>query len=425
MKSYGILIMTLLSLAACAKGSSGTNNTNNINNSNNINNANNTNNVNNTNNCTNQCAIGEGRCDGTKPQTCGDDGMGCLIYVSGTDCALSSQICEMSGQTPLCVDTCTDQCTLGESSCDGNILHTCVNGPNGCTVDEAGDDCAATGRSCTPSGTTASCTCNDTCTEDVCNGTVPENCTADTYGCFAPITATDCAASGQICSLNAGVASCACDDQCTLNEEQCDGTMIQQCLENAGGCLDWADVTDCAGSGLGCSVAAGVASCTSSAILLDEGFTTWVGSAPTGWTVSDGADVGYTWVQCTTCSQLSDFTIHTGAVAFIDSDDFIDFDDSLISPALDCSGRTTITLEFDHSFKTYTSDYGHVDVSTNGGSTWTNEVFLINSVSIFNSHETIDISSIAAGSSNVKIRFRYVAYFDYHWLIDNVRVTAL
>jgi hypothetical protein len=110
--------------------------------------------------------------------------------------------------------------------------------------------------------------------------------------------------------------------------------------------------------------------------------------------------------------------------AIADSDWVCDvMDTELITPSLDLTGLSRASLRFDHKFVYYSGggdESGRVDISLDGGSTWTNLATyqgqdLVGQV-------VLDISS-AAGQSNVKIRFHYAnADCDWFWAVDNVRV---
>jgi len=413
MKPSGILgcLVVAFVFSACAGGAKGTNNTNN---------------TKNINNCTDQCAAGESFCDGTVVMTCQTQTAGCLGFSTTTDCATSQLMCQVVSGTASCVASCNDLCVADETRCDGTELEQCTADGNGCLSFVLVEDCASTSRTCEPTPVPG-CACAGECTADACNGDVISSCSADAQGCMHPVTGTDCAAQGKVCELNAGVASCVCSGGCTIGAQQCNGTIIQSCVDSGSGCGIWQSGTDCAGASQQCRLNGAIAECftpSGPVTLLFEEFNTWSSGSPVGWTVTDGGDTGYTWVQCNGCSyeNLAYFSIKTGAIALIDSDYFYAFDDLMASPTLDCSAYTTVTLEFDHYLKLYTDDWGQVDISLNGGGSWT--TVRTWNVNTFNIHENINISSWAAGQANVKIRFRYVANFDWCWMVDNVRVTA-
>ncbi|MBU1219992.1 hypothetical protein KKF34_20085 [Myxococcota bacterium] len=430
-KTRIISLVSCLFMLSCAEGntSNNSNNINNSNNSNNINNTNNTNinNTNNTNNtnCTNECNIGTSYCEGAVVTTCQTGISGCLEWIAGTDCAESSMVCILNGGNAECSVNCQDQCTEGATVCQDSVLRVCETQASGCLDFSDSEDCADSLRICGDVGGVAACMCNDSCTEGICNGTSSSDCVADSWGCYHLDTAIDCALTNQICQVNGLNADCVCDDQCTSGTSQCSGTVIQTCTADGNGCLDWSSGTDCASTSQICTLNGSTAECTTPTgpvTLLSENFDgTWV---PTGWSVYDGADIG-TWVKCTStsCEGYDLFTLKSNGVAYVNSDDFADFEEGLSSPTFNCTGYSTVTLEFDHYFKYYQDALGRIDISTNGGSTWTTGIRQWSS-NTYNVHETIDISSYAANQANVKIRFYYIAYFDWYWIVDNVTVTA-
>ncbi len=96
---------------------------------------------------------------------------------------------------------------------------------------------------------------------------------------------------------------------------------------------------------------------------------------------------------------------------------------AIINQTLDCSNYDIVTIEFDNDFRILDAqDEAHVEVSTDGGSSWIG-VWEIIGVSVRNTHELINISSLAAGNSNVKIRLRSVQPgWDWWWVLDNIIV---
>jgi hypothetical protein len=89
---------------------------------------------------------------------------------------------------------------------------------------------------------------------------------------------------------------------------------------------------------------------------------------------------------------------------------------------LDFTGETALTLEFGQHYRTYL-DERYVDVSNDGGTTWT--TFTVTDGSegggtVVSGTQSIDISSVAGNSANVKIRFHYVGAWGWHWAIDDI-----
>jgi cysteine-rich repeat protein len=153
-------------------------------------------------------------------------------------------------------------------------------------------------------------------------------------------------------------------------------------------------------------------------LIYSEDFSTW---PPPAMSIVDGGDGGTTWEQC--ASGTCQFTSFDGPFAMIDSDAAgfgAVFDDSMITPVLDFTGYTKVTLYFDHYYEDYSgNDSAEVAISTDGATftpvmTWT---------SYDESSVEIDLSDYA-GESTVNISFRYVSGYDYYWLIDSIKVLA-
>lgn len=160
-------------------------------------------------------------------------------------------------------------------------------------------------------------------------------------------------------------------------------------------------------------------------LVLNEPFSQGI---PLSWEVIDHTGNG-AWTTNDDCDRESDFgplDPIQAPFAIIDSDclGLVDIDTELRTPGLDLSGFSTVLLHFDHLYVYYEQEIGDVDVSTDGGSTWIN-VLRFQGMDIGPETRTVDISSLAAGQANVRIRFHYYdANYDYFWIVDNVRVEA-
>jgi len=141
---------------------------------------------------------------------------------------------------------------------------------------------------------------------------------------------------------------------------------------------------------------------------------------PAGWTV-ESYGPGTDWVQG---------TAHDGGSAFCDEVVDLEHDEWLITPTIDCTGKTDVHLTFWHDFYDSSSSgdsFGEIYGSTDNGATWTQ---LIANYTEYADNEIADkdfnISTWAAGESQVKIRYRFystnltTAYDD--WAIDDVWV---
>ncbi|MCX8015302.1 MAG: hypothetical protein N2748_04710, partial [candidate division WOR-3 bacterium] len=99
-------------------------------------------------------------------------------------------------------------------------------------------------------------------------------------------------------------------------------------------------------------------------------------------------------------------------------------DDSLISPRLNCSIPGTYILKFWHAYYDWRADppidSGCIYISTNGGASW--ELIDYFSNEIDEGEKTYDITNYASGQPDVRIMFRYKAYDELYWQIDDFEV---
>jgi len=168
-------------------------------------------------------------------------------------------------------------------------------------------------------------------------------------------------------------------------------------------------------------------SATGTTIPINESFAT--GDPPTGWSLIDGGTGTQRWTTANPRGRTPPSGI-TAPFEIIDSD-YDGYgnsqDDSLITPAFSAAGATGVTLEFDTYYRDYNAnDSAAIDVSADGGTTWTNVATWTADVGTATtaSHQTFDITTQAAGSTNVKVRFHYIGLWGWYWFVDNVKVTV-
>lgn len=152
------------------------------------------------------------------------------------------------------------------------------------------------------------------------------------------------------------------------------------------------------------------------------------GVQPTGWTIVDNKDNGQVWTFVDQENQPNK-TGGTGLFAVINSDFYGqggEQDSELRTPVLNFSSNSEIHISYDTDFRYWgspTAEVGDVDVSTDGGSTWTNVHRYQNGDTVGPHHEDFDISAIAGNHSNVMVRFHYYnSAFSFWWQVDDVRV---
>ena len=141
---------------------------------------------------------------------------------------------------------------------------------------------------------------------------------------------------------------------------------------------------------------------------------------PAGWTVVDNLGNG-TW---DTSSMFSHGNLAgTGECAAIDSDNYgsVDVDGELIY-GFDVPAYGTV-LKFNHYFRTYTgADFADVDISTDGGTTWTNVLSYFGGT--FSGQVALDMTAYAGLS--VQIRWHYYnANWEWYWHVDDVALYVL
>ncbi len=161
-------------------------------------------------------------------------------------------------------------------------------------------------------------------------------------------------------------------------------------------------------------------------VYLDEDFETWPLS---GWNIANnGGDCVWREGSGDSFTNVDpNFTGGSGEYADADSDECGPatlMDTELRTPVMDLSAETTIILEFKWDYDTFSGlDTADVDVSNDGGSTWTN-VWSRSGSDYWGPNTTrLDISALAAGQSNVMVRFYYYdAEWEGWWQVDDVRV---
>lgn len=125
-------------------------------------------------------------------------------------------------------------------------------------------------------------------------------------------------------------------------------------------------------------------------------------------------------VNGTVCSSLSvcNANFDTGSASLQNAD---------LASGLDASAATSVTLEFWYLCAgSAGTSYGTVHVSVDGGATWTN-VATYSGVSTW-TQETLSLTSVAAGQSNVLVRFQWQnggAGNDPAFSVDDIVISAM
>ncbi len=150
---------------------------------------------------------------------------------------------------------------------------------------------------------------------------------------------------------------------------------------------------------------------------------------PIAWTIIDNAGTSAVW-RFDDPRNRSNLTGGAGLFAIADSDyhGTINMDTELRTSVIDMSNLSSVQLEFNTDFRYYSgggSEVADVDISVDGGTTWIITPLWSKSGSDYRGPHTevLDISALAAGQSNVMIRFHfYNANYDWWWQIDDVQI---
>ncbi len=144
------------------------------------------------------------------------------------------------------------------------------------------------------------------------------------------------------------------------------------------------------------------------------------------WRIVDNLDNGQVWAF----DDPGDRGNQTGGLdgfATVDSDSYgVDGlqDTELRTPIMDFSGESEVHLAFSTYYRTnMNTDTAVVDVSTDGGVSWTTVYTQTEGVQDGGSRVDLDISALAANQSAVQVRFYYFdAVYEWYWQIDDVMV---
>ncbi|WP_345630807.1 carboxypeptidase regulatory-like domain-containing protein [Rugosimonospora acidiphila] len=146
-------------------------------------------------------------------------------------------------------------------------------------------------------------------------------------------------------------------------------------------------------------------------------------TAPDGWTVDNGTGTAG-WVF-TDDGNRGNLTGGSGGFAMVDSDhdgSSKTENTTLTAPAADFTGVSSPTVSFDTDYNSFNGQTADVDVSVDGGTTWSN-VWHHGSDALREAHVDIPLPQ-AAGKSSVLIRFHFTGSFGWWWELDNVFVGA-
>ena len=146
-------------------------------------------------------------------------------------------------------------------------------------------------------------------------------------------------------------------------------------------------------------------------------------TTPAGWSLVDSLGRGLLW-SFDDPGARGNLTGGSGGFAIVDSDHAnpSQFQDtSLVSPAWDLSGLTHPALSFHTDYFGMSNERATVELSVNGGATWT-QLWIHQTDSVRGPNlQTIDLSRWA-GQPSVQVRFRYQSYATWWWQVDDVSI---
>ena len=158
-------------------------------------------------------------------------------------------------------------------------------------------------------------------------------------------------------------------------------------------------------------------------LLIDENFS---GGLPAAWSVDTLAGISWTInAPIPGDSELDNLTGGTGNFAMVDNN-YATTVTSLRTPAFDLSSATAVILRFKSYFLFDFLESINVDISTDGGTGWTN-VWQFQGFNPFPTNYVLDLTGAAAGQASFMLRFRFDSMGDKQgnfWQVDDVEVEA-
>lgn len=168
-------------------------------------------------------------------------------------------------------------------------------------------------------------------------------------------------------------------------------------------------------------ISAGPGAQTSQGLLLDEDFSDGM---PAGWSVDTA--MGVSWNIINHPLGTPNPTGATGNYAMVSNNGQFT-QTSLRTPGLNLSNATEAVLRFNSFFYFDTFETINVDVSVNGGASWSNAWSHQGFSNIARLH-TVNLTPLVAGQTNVSLRFRFQSSVFFpdgrYWQIDNIELEA-
>jgi len=145
---------------------------------------------------------------------------------------------------------------------------------------------------------------------------------------------------------------------------------------------------------------------------------------PSCWSQIDHQGNGQIW-QFGVITNESPLPALTGNYAYLNSDAYGTGNSQnadLITPMLDLSAYTGITLQFNHYFRSYSGSSGTLSYSINNGTTWTQIQQFTTTTA--NPAAFSQVIAGVAGQSQVKFKWNYTGNWAWYWGIDDIQLTG-
>ena len=169
-------------------------------------------------------------------------------------------------------------------------------------------------------------------------------------------------------------------------------------------------------------------------VACDPGIVTFDNGLPGSWAVTDNTGLGLVWSNIAGSGESGNYTGGGGDAASVSSDRYgrADFDTELITNSFSLADTTSASVDYLVNYQNFAAfDFLDVDVSTDGGGTWSNLLSWNEDHGGFRGLPGIPVSlNLAAylGASDVRLRWRYYdpTTFDWDWYaqVDNVALTC-
>ncbi|MEU5942833.1 S8 family serine peptidase [Micromonospora sp. NPDC047548] len=146
-------------------------------------------------------------------------------------------------------------------------------------------------------------------------------------------------------------------------------------------------------------------------------------TVPAGWSVVDGLGNGQVW-QFNDPGKRGNLTGGTGNFAVLDSNMYGSNqrqDSSLVSPVVDLTNVAAPVIRFNEDHRQWGANRADVDLSLDGGTTWTN---VLREADPVRGPQVTEVKiPQAAGNAQTRVRFRYYnSVWGWWWQVDNVLI---